>query len=64
MPKEKTDWLATNNAEFVPKLANPRNVSQVRPIETFSALLSQLVYKDGWEDKSPQDLEKRIRQKI
>jgi transposase len=62
--KTVTDWLKLNCIKFVPKSANPPNCPQVRPIETFWALLEQMVYSNGWQAKNVQDLSTRIKRCI
>lgn len=57
---ETQNWLKERNINFVPKKANPPNIPGARPIENFWSILSQHVYKDGWEAKSADQLKKRI----
>jgi hypothetical protein len=40
---------------------NPTNVPQIRPIEDFFGMLSSIVYAGGWEAKSHENLERRIK---
>ncbi|XP_050500958.1 uncharacterized protein LOC126880924 [Diabrotica virgifera virgifera] len=47
--RRTTDWLTAQNINFVPKRDNPPNVPQARPIEEFWAVLSRMVYNNGWE---------------
>ena len=62
--------LATQNVmnsvgiNYVPKVINPPNVPQVRPIETFWAHLKRRVYENGWTTDNTKDLTKRIRKLI
>lgn len=58
------EWLTRNNIPFVPKVDNPPNVPQARPIENFWALLSRKVYNNGWEAENEEQLRRRIYQKI
>lgn len=62
--KKTTDWLKSKKINFVPKEDNPPNVPQARPIENFWALLSRLVYENGWEAKSENQLRARIKKKL
>ena len=52
------------NIEFVPKCANPPNVPQLRPIETFWAILGQKLYENGWTGEDYPELIRRIRRII
>ena len=56
-----TDWLKEQNIPFVPKIQNPPNTPQLRPIENFWAILKQRVYQGGWKAKNKQDLIRRIK---
>jgi transposase len=62
--KKTTDWLKANNINFIPKIDNPPNVPQARPIENFWAILSRLVYENGWEAKTEKQLRRRIFKKL
>lgn len=62
--KTTMDWLEANNIPTVPKQDNPPNVPQARPIEMFWAVLSRLVYDQGWEAKTEQQLISRIQRKL
>lgn len=57
-------WLNENNIDFVPKLDNPPNVPQARPIEEFWSILSRKVYDKGWEATNEDQLRRRVFQKI
>ena len=57
------DWME-ENIYFVPKAINPPNVPQARPIENFWGCLSEMVYKDGWQAKTVDQLANRIRAKL
>lgn len=59
--KKTLDWLKSKKINFVPKDANPPNCPQIRPIEDFWAILSQHVYRDGWEATSAENLKNRIK---
>jgi hypothetical protein len=61
--KSVVSWM-DQNINYVAKDINPPNVPQARPIETFWAQLSQMVYEDGWQAKTERQLRPRIRQKI
>ena len=41
-------WLNEQKVCFVPKVANPPNVSKVRPIEDFWSILVDKVYSGDW----------------
>lgn len=58
------DWYEANNINFVPKVDNPPNLPQARPIEDFWALLSRKVYNNGWEAQNQEQLRRRISGKI
>ena len=62
--KDTTNWLESQNIEFVKKWHNPPNVPQARPIETFWAILSQHVYGGGWQAKTIKQMVTRINCKI
>ncbi|XP_050515006.1 uncharacterized protein LOC126890196 [Diabrotica virgifera virgifera] len=62
--RRTTDWLTAQNINFVPKRDNPPNVPQARPIEEFWAVLSQMVYNNGWEAQNEDQLRRRILQKF
>lgn len=59
--KNTLEWLTSKNVKYVPKCANPPNIPKARPIEDFWSLLCQEVYKDGWEAKSNEQLNGRIK---
>lgn len=54
------EWLEARNIPYVPRIDNPPNVPQARPIETFWARLAQKVYENGWEARNEQQLRQRI----
>ena len=54
------DYLRRENINYVPKLANPANVSKVRAIEDFWGILKQKVYENNWQAKNIVFLKKRI----
>ncbi|XP_030752754.1 uncharacterized protein LOC115879873 [Sitophilus oryzae] len=58
------DWYEANNINFVPKVDNPPNLPQARPIEEFWAILSRKVYNNGWEAQNDEQLRRRIFRKI
>lgn len=62
--KKTLTWLSGQNILVVPQKDNPPNVPQARPIENFWAMLDRMVYKNGWEAKSEQQLVGRIRRKL
>ncbi|CAG9826619.1 unnamed protein product [Diabrotica balteata] len=59
-----TDWLTAQNINFVPERDNPPNVPQARLIEEFWAILSQMVYYNGWKAQNEDRLRRRILQKF
>ncbi|CAH1110287.1 unnamed protein product [Psylliodes chrysocephalus] len=59
-----SQWSSENNIDFVPKLDNPPNVPQTRPIDEFWSILSRKVYDKGWEATNEDQLRRRIFQKI
>lgn len=62
--KKTLAWLSGQNILVVPQEDKPPIVPQARPIENFWALLDRMVYKNGWEAKSEQQLVGRIRRKL
>jgi transposase len=62
--KATTDLLTSLSVPFVPKIDNPPNLPQCRPIENFWSLLKSEVYKDGWEAKTIRQLKMRITAKL
>lgn len=59
--KKTIEFLNTQNIPFVPKMNNPTNVPQCRPIEDFFGYLSALVYENGWHAKSIKQLKRKIK---
>lgn len=53
-------WLEAEGISYMPKLMNPANLTEVRPIEDFWAMLKRIVYRDGWEAKNIDQLRNRI----
>ena len=49
---------------FVPKLCNPPNIPQVKPIEDFWSILSNKLYGGGWAATNKNQLENRIKRKL
>ena len=45
---------------FIPKLLNPANVPQARPIEDFWAELKRMIYARGWSSNTIKQLINRI----
>ncbi|KAJ8935855.1 hypothetical protein NQ318_016875, partial [Aromia moschata] len=62
--RDTQNWLRQHRIPFVPKIANPPNLPQARPIEDFCALLSRKVYDRGWEAQNEQQLRRRIFEKL
>lgn len=54
-------FLEDENIPYVPKLRNPTNLPQCRPVEDFFGELSSLVYKKGWKANSIKQLKTRIK---
>jgi hypothetical protein len=50
--------------KFMPKDSNPPNCPQMRPIETYWALLRRRVYNNGWKAKSVKELKEKIRKEM
>ncbi|XP_030767135.1 uncharacterized protein LOC115890913 [Sitophilus oryzae] len=50
------DWYEANNINFVPKVDNPPNLPQARPVEEFWAILSRTVYNNGWQAQNEEQL--------
>ncbi len=48
----------------MPKDSNPPNCPQMRPIETYWALLRRRVYNNGWKAKSVKELKEKIRKEM
>ena len=49
-------YLSQNDVQFVDKEFNP----QARPIETLWSILKNMVYDEGWEAKTIDQLQRRI----
>ncbi|CAF5142165.1 unnamed protein product, partial [Rotaria sp. Silwood1] len=47
--KEVLDYLESVSVPIIPKINNPPNIPQGRPIEDFWSVLAQLVYEKNWE---------------
>jgi len=54
-------FLASNNIEYVPKVHNPANVPELRPIEDFWSEIKRLVYENNWQAENIKQLANRIR---
>lgn len=54
-------FLQQNNVKFMPKVLNPTNIPQCRPIEDFFGIMVDKVYKKGWKAENLQQLSNRIR---
>ena len=46
---EVVSFLDANNIKYLPKIKNPPNVPEARPIEDFWGQLKRLVYEDNWQ---------------
>ena len=62
--KTTIEWLNKRDIPFVPKLANPPNVPQARPIEHFWSILADMVYDGGWVATNHQQLANRIKRQL
>ena len=58
------ELLRSLEIAVVPKVENPPNLPQLRPIEDFWASHKDLVYQGGWEAQNDRDLIKRIKDKL
>jgi len=54
-------FRASNNIEYVPKVHNPANVPELRPIEEFWSEIKRLVYENNWQAENIKQLANRIR---
>jgi hypothetical protein len=59
--KSVTNWMDKKNVKYVPKLINPANLPEARPIEDFWAYLKTLVYQNNWQAKNIKQLRRRIK---
>ena len=59
--KSVINHLTEQNIKFVPKVRNPTNVPQCRPIEDFFGYLCQLVYANGWTAETIPQFQRRIK---
>jgi len=59
-----TKYLDNQKVSYLPKLLNPANMPEVRPVEDFWAILKREVYKNGWSTKSIPNLIARIRSSL
>ncbi|CAM4799958.1 unnamed protein product [Rotaria magnacalcarata] len=57
-------YLDQNDVQFVDKKFNPQNCPQARPIETLWSILKNMVYDEGWEAKTINQLRRRIAKKL
>ena len=57
---EVVSFLDANNIKYMPKVKNPSNVPEARPIEEFWGQLKRLVYEDNWQTTSIPQLKRRI----
>ncbi|CAF4230632.1 unnamed protein product [Rotaria magnacalcarata] len=57
-------YLDQNDVQFVDKKFNPQNCPQARPIETLWSILKNMVYDEGWEAKTINQLRRRIEKKL
>lgn len=62
--KSVTRYLEENDIEMVQRDFNPQNCPQARPIETLWSILKNMVYDQGWEAKTINQLKRRIVQKM
>jgi hypothetical protein len=59
--RKTLDFLARENIKFVPKIYNPTNLPQCRPVEDLWGMLVDLVYEGGWAAKTVPQLIRRIK---
>ncbi|CAF2045304.1 unnamed protein product [Rotaria magnacalcarata] len=57
-------YLDENSVQFVQKEFNSQNCPQIRLIETFWSILTDMVYNEGWEAKTIDQLQRRITKKL
>ncbi|CAF3215252.1 unnamed protein product [Rotaria socialis] len=57
-------YLDQNDVQFVHKEFNPQNCPQARPVETLWSILKNMVYDEGWEAKTINQLRRRIARKL
>ncbi|CAF3391516.1 unnamed protein product [Rotaria socialis] len=60
----KGKYLDQNDVQFVHKELNLQNCPQARPIETLWPILKKMVYDEGWEAKTSNQLRRRIARKL
>ena len=53
-------FLESENINYVPKVKNPPNVPEARPIEDYWSFLKRTVYASNWQAKSIPQLKSRI----
>jgi len=58
--KDTTDFLKSNNIDFVDKSSNPANAPELRPIEDFWVEMKRVVYANGWRADNLDQLTNRI----
>jgi transposase len=59
--KSVTNYLEQKNIRFVPKIENPPNAPELRPIEDYWGILKGKVYDNGYKAKSLTALRAKIR---
>ena len=57
-------WLNEQKVSFVPKVANPPNVSKARPIEEFWLILAGKVYSGDWMTTNQEQLVNKIKSQL
>ena len=57
-------FLEANGVNYVPKVINPTEVPQCRPIEDFFGVLATYVYAQNWIAKDTEALKRRIKSSI
>ena len=62
--KSVIEDLKKNNVHYVPKLMNPPNVPQLRPIEIFWSNLKRRVYANGFVAKNTESLINKIKKEL
>ncbi|CAM4826299.1 unnamed protein product, partial [Rotaria magnacalcarata] len=53
-------YLDQNDAQFVDNKFSPQNCPQARPIETLWSILKNMVYDEGWEAKTINQLRTQV----
>lgn len=57
--KRSLEWISKKNIKLVPKMANPPNCPELRPIERYWALVKRELKSTGKEAKNMQDFKNK-----